>query len=489
MKRGTRALAGALTLLGAACSTAPTRVPDPPETPATFAGAAEAGSYEPQEWWRAFRDPVLDEVVDAVLGANFSVAEAVARVEQARTRARLADAAVLPVIGARAGATSFSQPTGAAIGAQLDDLGLDFPLPERLGFTTYALAAEFSYELDFWGRVRHRALAAGSELLASEFDLLAARIGILSETIATYLEIDHLRRQVAIASEQVGVLREREQLAERRYERGLSSSAEYYAVRRARNGAEAGVPLIENQLAEAESRLAVLLGGYRDDVEAILPDSARPEPATDPVPVGIPAALLMQRPDVQAAGHRLEAASHTVEAHRAALMPQLSLSGSIGLQSVEADGLFDVKQWFANLAGNLFRPLFDGDRLGSQVELAEARFDELAAAYGRVVVTAVNEVEAALIHFENGRRRHESLTAEHADAEAARDLHTARYESGVGGYADLLDATRALLDAESALAQSERNLALARLAIHRALGGAWTPLATEDTSRAGDSDR
>ena len=172
-----------------------------------------------------------------------------------------------------------------------------------------------------------------------------------------------------------------------------------------------------------------------------------------------------------------------MEAHRAALMPQLSLSGSIGLQSVEADGLFDVKQWFANLAGNLFRPLFDGDRLGSQVELAEARFDELAAAYGRVVVTAVNEVEAALIHFENGRRRHESLTAEHADAEAARDLHTARYESGVGGYADLLDATRALLDAESALAQSERNLALARLAIHRALGGAWTPLATEDTSR------
>ena len=124
------------------------------------------------------------------------------------------------------------------------------------------------------------------ELLASEFDLLAARIGILSETIATYLEIDHLRRQVAIASEQVGVLREREQLAERRYERGLSSSAEYYAVRRARNGAEAGVPLIENQLAEAESRLAVLLGGYRDDVEAILPDSARPEPATDPVPGG-----------------------------------------------------------------------------------------------------------------------------------------------------------------------------------------------------------
>ena len=471
---------GLLLVAGGGCALG-SRPPPPapaqeaaPELPADFVESPAAGSHQPQEWWRAFADPALDQVVESVLASNFSVAEAVARVQQARTRARLADAAILPVVAARAGVDTFDLPTNAAIGAQLDELGLDFPLPDRLGLTTYSLSADFAYELDFWGRVRHAALAAGSELLASEFDLRAARIGILAETITAYFEIGHLRQQLAIAERQVEVLGERARLIENRYERGLASSLDLYPVRQALSSAQAGVPGIENQLAEMESRLAVLLGGYRKDVAAILPDSLAPASPADPVPAGIPADLLLQRPDVQAAGHRLEAAGHAVEARRAALMPQLSLAGSIGLQSTEVSGLLDVQQWFVNLASNLLRPVFDGGQLSSNIELAEARFDELAAAYGQIVLTAVNEVEAALTMLRNEGRRRESLSAQHEEVRASMDLQSQRYESGVGGYSDLLDANRTLLDVESALASSDRNLALARLAIHRALGGAWT---------------
>ena len=445
-----------------------------PELPADFAGSPSTGPHQAEAWWRAFADPALDRVVASVLDSNFSVAEAVARVEQARTRARLADAAILPTLGASLTAETFDLPTNAAIGAQLEDLGLDFPLPDRLGFPTYTLGADFAYEADFWGRVRHTALAAGSELLASEFDLRVARIGILAETISAYFEISHLRQQRAIAGKQVELLEERERLVERRYESGLAVALELHGVRHALAGARAGVPRIENQLAETESRLAVLLGGYREDVAAILPESPAPPSPAEPVPAGIPADLLSQRPDVQAAGHRLEAAGHTVEARRAALMPQLSLRGSLGLRSTDAAGLFDVKQWFANLAGNLLRPVFDGGRLASGVELAEARFDELAAAYGRTIVTAVNEVEAALATSRNEGRRQEALAARREEVRASAELQSRRYASGISGYGDLLDADARLLDAESALASSARNLALARLAIHRALGGAWT---------------
>ena len=468
-----------------------------PELPTDFAESPADGAHEAQEWWRAFADPSLDQVVESVLDSNFSVAEAVARVEQARTRARLADAAILPTVGATLTAETFDLPTNAAIGAQLEDLGLDFPLPDRLGFPTYTLGADFAYEADFWGRARHTALAAGSELLASEFDLRVARIGILAETISAYFEIGHLRQQLAIARRQVELLEERERLVESRYERGLAVSLELHGVRQALSSAQAGVPQVENQLAETESRLAVLLGGYREDVRAILPDSLSPEAPAEPVPAGIPADLLSQRPDVQAAGHRLEAAGHAVEARRAALMPQLSLSGSIGLRSTDAGGLFDVKQWFTNLAGNLLRPVFDGGRLASGVELAEARFDELAAAYGRTIVTAVNEVEAALATLRNEGRRQESLAARHEEARASVEAQSRRYEAGISGYEDLLDADARLLDAEAALASSARNLALARLAIHRALGGAWTapdeiagaPANAPDNRAKGPADR
>ena len=304
-------------------------------------------------WWRAFRDPALDGVVESVFASNFDMAEAVARVEQARVRARRADAAVLPVVRAGAGVDSFDVPINAGIGAQLGELGLDevfggadggFTLPDRIGLTTYSLYADFAYELDFWGRVRHASLAAGADLLASEADAHAARIGVLTETITAYFDIVNLRRQIAIADEMVSALEEREHLAETRYDRGLADSLDLYRVRQEMRDTQAGLPQLDAGLAAAEGRLAVLLGGYREDVADLLPDSLSPGRLAGRVPAGVPADLLVQRPDVRAAGLRLEAAAHDIEARRAELMPSLSLSGAVGLQTTGIGGLFNVQR-------------------------------------------------------------------------------------------------------------------------------------------------
>ena len=451
------------------------------ELPRSFADRPEAGAHQPLEWWRAFADPVLDEVVESVLASNFDMAEAVARVQQARIQARRADAAILPTVRARAGVDSFDVPINAGIGAQLRELGLDdalgasgLTLPDRLGLTTYSLNADFEYELDFWGRVRHASLAAGAELLASESDMRAARIGLLAETIAAYFDIVHHRRQRTIARETVDVLEERERVAETRYDRGLTDLLALHRARQDLRDTQAGLPPIDDRLSEAEGRLAVLLGGYRDDVAGLLPASLSPAHVADAVPAGIPADLLLQRPDVRAAGYRLESAGQDIETRRAELLPSLSFSGAIGLQTTNATGLFNVQQWFGNLASNLLAPVLDGDRLASNVALAHARFNELAAAYGRSVVTAVAEVEVALAGMRNAARRHALLAGLREEARASLELRSQRYVSGVGGYTDFLDARRTSLDVESALVGAEWNLALARLAVHRALGGTWT---------------
>ena len=465
----------------------PQMAPEPPAAvtdalPKGFAGGLGAGEYEPSAWWRAFADPVLDQVVEAALASNFDMAVAVARVQQARETARLARVAIFPVVGARAAVDDFSSPTNAGIGAQLQELGLeealgdaadDFTLPARLGLTTYALSADVAYELDFWGRVRNEQLAAGAGYLASESDFAAVRIGVLAETIAAYFEMVDLRQRIALARETAEVLLEREVVAATRYERGLADSLDLYRVRQELRDTQAGVPQLENRLAAAEGRLAVLLGGYREDLQALLPAAPAPAPPAEPVPAGVPADLLLQRPDVRAAGQRLEAAGYAIEARRAELLPSLSLSGTIGLQSSRIAGLLNVHQWFTNLAANLLEPVFDGGRLRTRVALAEARFNELAAAYGRTVVTAVNEVEAALAGLANEGRRHAFLVSRREEAQATVDLRSERYMSGIGGYPDFLDALRAVLNVESALAGAGRDLALARLAVHRALGGAW----------------
>ena len=469
--------------LFAACSFEPKpSIPVPvAELPADFEESVDVGAPEPLEWWRAFSDPVLDAVVDSVLTSNFDLAEAVARVEQARLGARIAKAAMFPVLQAEGSATDADSPTNAGVGAQL--LGSDgeedgplaaLSLPERLAFTTYSLSLGFAYELDFWGRARNDARAAGAQYMASESDFHAARIGILAETIGTYFEIVDLRRRTALARETVDVLVERERLVTTRYDGGLATSFELYQVRQDLRNTQAALPQMESLLAEAEARLSVLLGGYRANMEAIMPDSLAPSPVADPPPAGIPAGLLLQRPDLLAARHRLEAARYGIGARRAELLPTLSLSGSIGFQSTETTGLFDVDQWFRNLAANLLGPIFDGGRRQNNVALAHARFNEAAAAYGRTVVTAVNEVEAALAGLRKEGRRYAFLASQREEAQASADLRARRYTSGVGRYADYLDALRNLLNVESALAGAERDLALSRLAVHRALGGGWT---------------
>ncbi|MCY4295737.1 MAG: efflux transporter outer membrane subunit [Gammaproteobacteria bacterium] len=447
--------------------------------PERFAASGGAGRPQPLAWWESFADPVLNQVVEVALDSNLDLAQAVARVDQARARARIANALAYPLLNPIAGADDFDIPTDAGIGAQLDELGLGsdlteafgITLPERLGLTTYTLGAEFAYEVDFWGRNRNTRLAAGARRLASESDYVAASISVLAETIRTYLELVDLRRQRELGVENIALLEEREALAQSRYESGLIEAQELYATRRALRDARAGLPQLEAGLAEAGARLWILLGGFRGDIAASLP--AELAIAGEPVPAGIPADLLIQRPDVAAARQRMEAARFALGARRAELLPSLSLTGSIGLRATDAGDWFDPDQWFRNLSANLLGPAIQGSRLRDNVELAEAQLNEAAAAYGGAVLTAVNEVEAALSGLEAGRRRHEVLVSFLEEARAEAALRDERYSAGIGSYGDALRAAQVRVGAEAALAAAERDLGLARLALHRALGGAW----------------
>lgn len=471
--------------LFAGCSFPASRLPPAPE-PAVeiadqFAASDEAGANEPLAWWESFADPVLNQVVEAVLESNFDLVQAVARVDQARARARIADAVNLPLVNPTVGIVDFDMPTDAGIGAQLDELGLDaglgafgISLPERIGLSTYTFGAEFAYEVDFWGRGRNTQLAAGAEQLASESDYLSARISVLAETVRTYLELVDLRRQRELALANIDILGERESMTESRYESGLIDALDLYAVRRGLRDARAGLPQLEAGLAEAESRLWILLGGYQEDIAGLLPEALTIAGAGEPVPTGIPADLLVQRPDVAGARQRMEAARFALGARRAELLPALSLSGSIGLQATDAGDWFDPDQWIRNLSVNLLGPAIQGSRLRDTVELAEARLNEATAAYGRSVITAVNEVEAALTGLEAGRRRHEVLVSFQREAQAETELQEQRYSVGIGSYEEVLAATQIFVRAEALLSSAERDLGFARLALHRALGGAWT---------------
>lgn len=496
-----------LSLLGAgACSLAPdpgamSTVAPPP----SYMEEAEVpGSYSPRAWWQSYEDPVLNRLVDSTLAANLDLAEAMARVEESRALLGISTANLLPSVSGTVTASRQDNPVnagfGAIIGAILgggaagDTTGTGDPspggtdgeggAPSRSIIESFDASLGLSYEVDFWGRARNDRNAALADLQASASDFQVVQLGVLTETITAYMDLLSLQSRLRLTREVLDVLTERETLSVRRYDRGLITSFELYSVRQDRQAAEASIPQLRSQIGEARRRLALVTGRHLADVRNILQgsdDADRPRVLWDPIPPGVPADLLWQRPDVRASAHRLEGARLRVGARKAELLPRITLTGSLGLQSSDADGLFDLSQWFSNLTAGLTQPLFQGGRLRANLDAAEARHAQQAAAHGRTVLTAVGEVEAALQRHGEELDRYRTLTAQMEEARASVSLQTERYRSGVGAYTDYLDAIRTLLNTETTLNASARDVALARLAVHRALGGTWVPLPDDST--------
>jgi len=461
------------------CSFAPSpELPQPvADLPETYLETESSGEYTPLEWWRDFHDPTLNALIDSALVSNLDLVEAVGRVELARAQSGIAWADLFPQIQGNADVSNSSQPANTGIGGAFrglsGDSALAGPSLDRFAFTTYSASLGFSWELDFWGRARNDGRAAAADLMASRADLQAAQLGVLSETIATYFQIADLRQRVGLTRETVAVLEEREALTVTRYDRGLISSLELYQVRLDLRNAQASLPQIEIQLADVEGRMAVLVGKYAGRIDDLLGTELSPDPVLTPIDTGLPADLLLQRPDVRAAAERLEAARFRVGARRAQLLPRLSLSGSVGQQSGDVGGVFDAAQWFKNLIGGITAPIFQGGRLRNNVRAAEAQYTQFAAAFGRTVLTAVYETETSLKRYDEERKRFAFLTSQQVEAQASADLQATRYAAGVAGYPDYLDSLRTLLGVQSTLSAASTEVALARLAVHRALGGGW----------------
>ena len=496
-----------LSLLGAGgCSLAP----DPGEVapvagpPDEYREVSLEGTYSPQAWWHSYGDPILDRLVDSTLAANLDLAEAMGRVEESRALLGISNADLFPSLTGTLNAARQDNPAnagfGAIIGAILgggtvgDSTGSGEPPPadgegdaetrDRSIIESFDAGLGLSYEIDFWGRARNDRRAALADLQASASDYQVVQLSVLSETITAYMELLDLQHRLTLTQEILDVLKEREALSVRRYDRGLVTSFELYSVRQDRQAAEASLPQLRSQMGEARRRLALVTGRHLDELTGLLSDredTEEPRVLRNPIPPGLPADLLWQRPDVRASASRLESARFRVGARKAELLPRLTLSGSLGLQSSDADGLFDLSQWFSNLAGGLTQPLFQGGRLRANLNAAEARYAQQLAAHGRTVLTAVGEVEAALQRHREELERYQTLTDQLEEAQASVSLQSERYRSGVGAYTDYLDAIRILLNTETTLSTSARDVALARLTVHRALGGAWVPSPENET--------
>lgn len=459
---------------------------DVPETWSASGGTAGRELPPPggpgAPWWTAFDDPALDAFVREALEQNRDLAAALARLEAAQARARIAGAPLWPEVGA------------ATTGARRRQNFIGFPFPEGdptgdpgsdervLSSTTTAwgVSLDVSWEVDLWGRLRAGRSAADAEYAAAEIDLAGAALSLAGQTAKAYFTAAEATAQAALARETLESRQRTEELVRRRYEVGLRSSLDLRLALSNRALAEA---TLEQRRAAADlgvRQLEVLVNRY----PAAELDPATAPPPLAPIPAFLPSELVARRPDLAAAEQRLSAAGYRVNEARAALYPRLALTGSAGRSSEELEDLLDHDFTVWSLVGNLLQPVFQGGRLRAHVDLAEAGFEEATARYASQVLGAFAEVETALAADSFLAAQVAALETAARQSREAEELALDRYRLGLADFLSVLEAQRQAAEAESGLLAARRQRLVRRVDLHLALGGGfektsidlpWTP--------------
>jgi multidrug efflux system outer membrane protein len=445
------------------------------ETPEQWPGAT-ANEAVSATWWKAYGDPVLEQMIDEALVHNLDLRRAIARVDEARAALGITRADQYPGVSANASA-SRNRASQEAV--------LSIPPGTDPKYSDYRATLNASYEIDFWGKYRRATEAARAELLGSQFNREAVRLALITDVARNYFNLRALDAQVAITRRTVSTRQASTALQRIRFEAGVASEFELRQVEAEAAQAQALLPTIEGQLAAQETALSVLLGrSPRAIVGHPVERGAAMDALTVPpsVPSGLPSEILERRPDLRQAEQSLVAANARIGLAKAAYYPSISLTGFFGAESTTLSSLFDAQARVWQFAGSAAQTVFDAGRTRSQVGVAEARQQQALAQYQSAIQNAFKDALDALVIK---RKARESMEAEQLRIDALQSsmkLAQLRYDNGIASLLDVLIAERALLDAQLNHVEAQRAQLAATADLFKALGGGWDGLPDADWS-------
>jgi multidrug efflux system outer membrane protein len=443
--------------------------PDP-ERPTTAADLSDTYVHAPEAeqkplpelapWWREFGDQTTTELVELALENNTDLRVAAARVLEAEAGLRRAGGARMPQVG-----------YGSSASKQRNSFVLPQIGRQTIDSTTYSYNFNVSWQADLFGRLKRSQQSTWASLLAEE----AAREAVVHSVVASVVRARVLVATAAWAldiNKQITASWESTtRTVDRRYRAGIAGAVELHLARENLASARASEAVISGQLEQARLALDVLVG-RRPGSAAMLPGTMPMLPSLDPVPLGLPAALLDRRPDLRRAEMQLSAATYGVGAAVANLYPDLSLTGSVG-ESADTFNELDLTNFVYNIVANLTGPLFSGGQRRADVDAAKARAEQAAAAYAGAVLNALREVEDALVIGDASVQNYSLTTDRVAEARAADSLAKQRYQRGVETLLTVLETERRLRLAEQAMISSTAEVWNARIDLFLALGGDW----------------
>lgn len=425
-------------------------------------GAAVQASLANVPWWELFKDEQLRTLIKVALVQNHDLKIAIERIEEARASHGIAKADFYPHVNAQAVAGGLNPSNSSLTHTPEGDTGVK-PL--------YNIGLGFSWELDFFGRIRRASEAEKALIMATEEARRATAISLVSDVALAYVDLRSLDRRLEISKSALTSRKENVEYSRVRFEGSVANEVDLRQAEGEQARIQAIVYDYEKLVAQRENELSFLLG---KNPESILRNrSAEDQPIPPDVPAGLPAALLDRRPDVKRAEMELWSATARIGEAKAMLYPRISLTGNYGLASDDLSELIDPASQSWNIFASLLQPIFEGGKNTARVEMRESQQRQALYAYQRTLLNALREVEDSLVDLRSTGQQRTSLGERVAAGRKVLELSELRYKGGVADYLEVLDAQRTLFDAEisEATAVSDHMKALIRL--YKALGGGW----------------
>jgi len=440
------------------------------QSPAAF-------QYEPKDaaatadtpWWKQFNDPALEQLIDEALRHNTNVQIAAANVEQAAAVVTQTRSQLFPAVGYGAGAQR-ERAREPAFAAQIPN----YPNPS----SAYQAALQASWEIDLWGRIRRQSEAAYANVLATDEARRGVILSLVASVANSYLQLRGLDAQLDVAKKTLQTYKESVDLFTLQFQYGQVSMMNVAQAQSQYETAAAQIPLLEQQIAQTQNSLAVLIGR---DPGPIVRGRSVYDLQLPQVPAGVPSQLLERRPDLAQAEQQLVAANAQIGAAKALYFPTISLTGTFGSASSDLSKLFSGPARVWSYAGTLAGPIFSFGAVSGQVAQAEAAQNAALLNYQLSIRNAFADVDNALVANQKLREQLDAQVKLVAALQQYSDLARLQYDGGYTSYSTVLQAEQALFPAQLNLASLRAQVFASAVNVYKAMGGGWVSEADRQT--------
>ncbi len=409
-------------------------------------------------WWSTFSDPELTDLIERAIRGNTDLRKAVARIREARARQGISRAALFPSVTG-SGSVQHTQ-----AGSQTGVIAVPYQ---------YSLGLDATWDPDIFGGKRRSVEAYQADLDASVEDMRDVLVTLVSDVASSYLDVRSYQTRLSIAEANRDSQQETYQITEWRFEAGLTTALDVEQARYNLDQTRAEIPTLQTSLEEAKNGIAVLLGLNPGSLQGELAERKPIPLASSEIAIGVPADVLRNRPDVRRTERKLAAQTARIGVAVADLYPNLTLTGTIGLEAISPGKLFSSGSRTSGYSPGLSWTIFDAGSIRQNIEVQNALQEQALIEYEASILSALKEVNNALVAYAQEQVRRQSLIEASQAAKRAVAIAENQYSSGLIDFTVLLDDQRSLLTLQDSLAQSEAAVMSDLITLYKTLGGGW----------------